>query len=55
MCPRCGGEEEVVKIVESRIDIVMAYLLHRNFLNITHAISLVSCLFFLLQVMPGLA
>ena len=54
MCPGCGGEEEVVEIFESCIDIVMAYVLNSNFLSITHAIFLVSFFLFLpLQVLPG--
>ena len=41
VCPGFGGEEEVVDIVASYIDIVMAYVLHCIFLNITHVICLV--------------
>ena len=37
----CGKEEEVLKIVHSCIDMAMAYVLHRVFLNIMHVIFLV--------------
>ena len=40
----CGKEEEVLKIVHSCIDMAMAYVLHRVFLNIMHVIFLVFCI-----------